>query len=302
MTAEPTPPRRAARLVALGVAALALVEWIAAARAYRDPFDAAAWTALTDAVATRDDDAPVLLATDWLGPSARMHVPALAQLDGVAHPDLHGMPSFHTVGVGEAWSRSLDAELEGLAAPVLDAQRTIGPFTWASWSQPATGEVLAALGDAALEVHSDAGPCRGRGPWRCSEGELAPRIVEVDYRARACLGIEVHDGTTVVVRWPNATLGTTLRGHLGFGDYNARLRDDAPARLAVRIDGDERLRTVVADTEGWRPFAITTDPGTADIELEITAGLSGTWHGKSYDANPTRTVCIEARTIGAATP
>ncbi|MBC8072383.1 MAG: hypothetical protein IAG13_28935, partial [Deltaproteobacteria bacterium] len=149
-------------------------------------------------------------------------------------------------------------------------------------------------------VHSDGGSCRGRGPWRSSEGELALGIVEVDYRPRACLGIEVHDGTTVTIGWPRAQLGASLRGHVGFGDYNARLRNDAPVRLLVRIDGETRLHTVVGDREGWRAFAIATEAGVGDVELEITAGLSGTWQARDYDASPTRTVCVEARTIGAA--
>jgi hypothetical protein len=288
-----------ARRLALGVGALALVEWVAAAMAYRDRPDASAWRGLAESIAARDDDAPVLLATEWLGPSARMHVPAVADLDALARADLHGMPRFHTVGFAASWSRELQTDLEDLPAPQLLERRSIGPFEWASWAQPATGAVLGVLVDAALVVHSDAGSCRGRGPWRCSEGELARRIVEVDYRPRTCLGIEVHDGTTVTLGWPRAQLGGLLRGHLGFGDYNARLRDDAPVRLVVRVDGEERLHVVISDREGWRPFAIATVPGEAEIEIEVTAGLSGTWQGRSYDATPRRTVCLEARTIGA---
>lgn len=294
-----TAAARWPRWLALGVVALAGVEWIAAGLAYRDRIDDADWTQLADAIAAKGDDAPVLLATDWLGPSARMHVPAIAERAALSRPDLHGLPHFHTVGLDASWSEALEHELEGLPAPELLERRTLGPFTWASWAQPDAGAVLDTLADAPLAVRSNGGSCRGRGSWKCSEGELAPAIVEIDYRPRACLGLELHDGTTVVLRWPGATLGTILRGHLGFGDYNARLRNDAPAQLRVRIDGEERLRVIVSDAEGWRPFAIATAPGTAEIELELTVGLSGVWKGRAYDATPTRTLCLEARTIGA---
>jgi hypothetical protein len=293
-----------AQRIGLVVAALAAVEWIAAFVAYRDPLDDAAWRELGDAIATRDDDAPVLLATEWLSPSARMHVPAIADRQSLLRADLHGLTRFHTVGLDD-WSTLLERELEGLPAPVLLERSTIGPFVWSSWSQPATGDVLDALVDARLQITSDAGACRGGGPWHCNDGEVERTIVEVDYRPRGCLGLEVHDGTTVVVRWPDAELGATLRGHLGFGNYNARLRDDAPAQLRVRIDGEERLRITVSDQEGWRPFAIATRPARADVELEVTAALSGTWSGKTYgwdrqDPSKIRTVCLEARTIGGA--
>ena len=104
----------------------------------------------------------------------------------------------------------------------------------------------------------------------------------------------------MTLRWSDAELGTSLRGHVGFGDYNARLRDDAPADLRVRIDGEEQLRITVSDMEGWRPFAIATTPARADVELEITAGLSGTWQRTTYGVTVMRTICLEARTIGAA--
>lgn len=289
----------AARRIAIAVAALAAVEWIAALFAYRDPLDDARWDELATAIAARGDDAPVLLATEWLSPTARMHVPAIAEPQSLLRADLHGMPRFHTVGL-EAWSELLQRELEELPAPTLIERRSIGPFVWASWAQPHAGTVVASILDAPLQVHGDAGSCRGRGPWRCNEGEIRESIVEVDYRPRGCLGIAVSDGATVTLRWPAAELGTTLRGHVGFGDYNARLRNDAPADLRVRIAGEEQLHITVSDNEGWRPFAIATTPARADVELEVTAGLSGTWQRKSYDPTPIRTICVEARTIGAS--
>lgn len=289
----------AARRIAIAVAGLAAIEWIAALFAYRDPLDDTRWHELAEAIAARGDDAPVLLATEWLSPTARMHVPAIAERTALLRADLHGLPRFHTVGL-DAWSELLQRELEELPAPTLLEQRSIGPFVWATWAQPEAGTTLASILDAPLAVHSDAGSCRGRGPWKCNEGEVAGSIVEVDYRPRGCLGIAVSDGATVTLRWPDAELGTSLRGHVGFGDYNARLRDDAPADLRVRIDGEEQLRITVSDMEGWRPFAIATTPARADVELEITAGLSGTWQRKTYDTTVVRTVCLEARTIGAA--
>lgn len=291
----------APRRLLLGLLGLGAVEAIATAVAARDP-DPADWVALAAAMHERGDGDPVLVGTPWLSPIARQHLPDAADVRTLGLPDLFGVGRFHTVAWGDDGGEAVAGLLEGLPAPVVEDSRAFGSLQWTTWRSDHAGKVVsdltATLGRATIRTPS--GPCRGRGSARCNEGAVEPRIVEIDYVPRSCAGISVGDGTTVTLAWTNVELGDSLRGHVGFGDYNARLRNDAPVRLVVRIDGAEVLRRTVSDLEGWRAFAITTTPGTANVELEVTAGLSGTFGANGYDGSPTRTTCVEARAIAGA--
>jgi hypothetical protein len=92
-------------------------------------------------------------------------------------------------------------------------------------------------------------------------------------------------------------LGDELRGHLGFHDYNGRLRNDTPARVVVRIDDAVVARFVVSDEEGWRAFAIPTTPGAADVEVEVTVGVLGTWGANGISGQYPRRACLELRSL-----
>lgn len=284
--------------LAAGLGALAVIEAAAALWAAREPIDEGDWAALASAIEARGDDAPVLLATAWLGPSARMHVPAIAELDALTLPDLHGVPRFHVVGLGAAWSDALEAARQGAAAPRALETTTIGPFSWTRYEGDGARVLTTLTRDTAgLAARTDAGSCRGRERLRCDEGEIAPRIVEVDYQPRRCLGLSLRDGTTVTLQWSAAQLGHRLRGHVGMGDYNARLRNDAPVDVRVRVDGVLVRHATVSDAQGWWPFELATTPGRARVELEVVAGLSGSWSGRNYDGTPHRTVCVELRAL-----
>ncbi|MBK8240180.1 MAG: hypothetical protein IPK74_32040 [Deltaproteobacteria bacterium] len=293
----PAPRGRVHRLAWVLVGAAA-VETVATAWFARDPLDDAAWSQLADTIAARDEPVPLLLADEWLGPSARMHVPALREPDALMAPDLHGVARFDVIGLGRDWSDALDVALEGLPRPHALARVDVGPFTWTRYEQPAARLVNDLTASAiGREIATDTGPCRGRDRGRCDEGEVGPRIVEIDYRPRACLGMTVKDGTPVTVRWPDVALGDRLRGHLGAGDYNARLRNDAPIDLVVRIDGELVRRTTIADLEGWRAFEIATTPGPHALEITVTAALSGSFTARGYDVTPQRTICLELRAL-----
>lgn len=284
--------------LAWALVAIAAIETVATAWFARDPLDDHAWAQLADTLEARDEPVPVLLADDWLGPSARMHVPALREPESVMRPDLHGLPRFDVVGLGRDWSDDLETALEGLPPPAAIARVDVGPFTWTRYEQPAARVIAELTGRAdGREIATDAGRCRGREQERCDEGEVRPRIVEIDHRPRACLGMTVKDGTAVTVRWPEITLGDRLRGHLGAGDYNARLRNDAPIDLVVRIDGAAVRHTTVADLEGWRAFEVSTAPGSHALEVTVTAALSGSFGARGYDPTPQRTVCLELRAL-----
>lgn len=292
-------PTTWARRGLAAIVGIAAIEWAMAAWAYRDPLDDDAWAALAADVAGIPADEPVVLATEWLGPSARMHVDAIARLEWLARADLRGWARFHVVGLGAHWSAELASDGEDLAPPQRVAAHEVGPFTITTYEQAAAGVVLddfAAAVDT-LEIADAAGRCRGRGEVRCAGGTLAIRTAEVEYRPRRCIGLDARDGAHLRIARARATTGDVLRGHVGFADFNARLRNDSPIALAIEIDGDTVARWTVTDAQGWWPFAVATEPGVHDVALVVDVGAGGTWSARGYDAAMSRTVCIEARTL-----
>jgi len=295
------PASHSATLAQRGVVAivvLAAVESIAAAMASRDP-SASAWPQLGEQVEARDDADPVIVAQDWLGPVARLHVLSASAFDAVARPDLHGVPRFHVIGWADDGEVAIARDLEGLPMPTLEHRRRFGPLVWTTWVAPQAGTLVEDLTAAtvSMRVATDAGSCRGRGSFRCDEGTIESRIAEIDYRPRRCVGLSVQDGTTVRMMWPSARLGDVLRGHVGIADYNARLRNDAPITIAVLIAGVEVHRATVTDLQGWTPIAIPTTPSVTAVEIVITTALSGTFTGQGYDPTPSRLTCVELRSL-----
>ena len=291
-----------ARRALVGVAALAALECAMAAWAYRDPLDDDAWAALASAVDELPEDEPVVLATEWLGPSARMHVPALAQLDWIARADLRGWSRFHAIGFGARWSDELSVDREDLATPTRVESRDVGPFTITTYEQPSAGTLVASLTSAleALEISDTSGRCRGRGELRCADGTAALRTAEIDYRPRRCLALDVRDGAAIRIARAHISTGDVIRGHVGFADFNARLRNDAPIAFAIELDGEIAARWTVTDAQGWWPFALAIEPGVHDVAFVVDVGVGGTWTARGYDGTAARTVCVEARTLQEA--
>jgi hypothetical protein len=298
---EPLLSRRVARGLLGLVAAVALVEWIASAVVYRPALQPRDWEAAASAVAALPDDEPVWLGTPWLGPRARLHLPRLAQWAAVAPPDLRGAPRFHVLGRdGDAWAPTLQADLEDLPPPTLVSTRELGGLSLYGYEQPAAGVRVAGFVEDAsrLQVETDRGACRGSGTsWRCEEGRVSLGTIEVGYRPRRCLKLELDDGVTVRLRHPGMLTGDVLRGHVGVHDFNARLRSDAPVRVRVSVDGQRVAQWLVTDAQGWWPFAVRTEPGTHDVELELSSAVRGTWQRGGYDSREVHAPCVELRAL-----
>jgi hypothetical protein len=285
-----------ARAGLIGVLGVASIEWIASASAYQDRLDDADWAAVTQA---RDGagDRHLIIANRWLDPIARSRLPAAALIDTLARPDLRGLSTFDVLGSGRTvWSEELQADLEDLAHPQPVLRTDLGDLTLTTYAFDHVDEVVADFtGAAKLRVESPSGACRGRGPWKCKEGAVELRVVEIDYRPRRCLVSDVADGVPVRITMPAASTGTRLRGHVGFSDFNGRLRSDAPAEFNVEVSGTTLARWVVSDEQGWHPFAVATDTGVGDITVELRTATRGTWSGSGYAASAPRPVCFELR-------
>ena len=310
----PSPSRaqspRIARIALALLALIAATEWLFAARAYRAQLTPAVWQQAARALAALPSDEPIYLGTAWLGPSARQHLPPLRGDASFAPPDLHGVPRFHVLGSAGSphaggWSDDLQADLGELPPPIALGLDDLGPLQIHHYQQPAAGTLLTdwLAPPAALQLRDDHGPCRlTAGAWTCKHGRVAIRTLEVAYRPRRCLAVDLDDGVTLELLYPRAQLGDQLRGHLGFADFNARLRSDAPALLELFIDDLLAGRWTLSDSQGWLPFAAPTAPGIHAVRLRLTPLLGGTWTEQGYAPTPRRTACLELRALTGALP
>lgn len=303
---EPTPilSRRVGRVLLGTVAVVALAEGIASAIVYRPALEPSDWEAAAAAIAELPADEPVWLGTPWLGPRARLHVPRLARWEAVAPADLRGAPRFHVLGLpGDRWAATLEADREDLPPPRLLGTRALGGLELHAYEQPAAGVRRAGFVEEPqqLRVESAGRPCRGSGgSWRCEQGRVELATIEVDHRPRRCLKLALADGATVRLRYPGMATGDVLRGHVGVHDFNARLRSDAPVRVRVLVDGERAAQWLVSDAQGWWPFAVRTEPGTHDVELELSPAVAGTWQRSGYEAGQGHAPCVELRALQEA--
>lgn len=294
-----------ARAALLALVGIATVEWAAALWSHRTRIHAGDWDRLRDAAEELPENEPLLLATSWLGPRARMHIPALRSWTSAAPADLRGLQRFHVIGLGdEAWSDELQSDLEDLSFPKLESVDEIGPLSFSHYRASDPSRVLETMIHAggALRVETEA-QCKG-GPevWRCGEGTVELRYAEIDYRPRRCYAVDVRGGTSVRLILPQATTGNVLRGHVGFDDFNSRLRSDAPVEVAVRIDELVVARWTVTDEQGWWPFAVSTEPGSHEVSVELRTSLGGTWQRRGYTTRHRHVPCVELRTLEEKEP
>lgn len=291
---------RVAPALLLGVVVLALIEWVAGARAYRTTIAPEHWRALGEAVDALPPDEPVRFADDWLMPSARLNMPALARASELAPPDLREPGRIHVLGEGgHAWSDALQADLEDRPPPTLLTSRVWGGLTLSTYAWAHAAPRRASFVDdlLALRVSSEGKRCEGKRTFKCPQGRVRSRITEVDYRPRRCVEVDVADATAVQIRYPEMPLGTVLRGHVGFGDFNRRLRSDAPVNVEVAVDGSTVARFIATDADGWRALAIATTPGTAEVTVTITPSVQGTWNRTGYAPRTAHALCFELRAL-----
>ncbi len=286
-----------ARGALAGLAALATTELLVGWLSYRDTITNAAWDALSGAVAQDDADA-VRLATTWLGPRARMEIPALATAEAAAAPDLHGIETLTVVGLGEPWSDALDRELEGSRRPSRLWVQSLGPFEIARYRFEDAPTTLRSWIADPPSLSTSQGTCRKNGAsWACKEGAVSIAFAEVDYTPRRCFVFALEDNTGLRFE-ETMPLGTALRGHVGVTDFNSRLRSDAPIRVRTFVDDAPAGDFSVTDAQGWRPFSVMTDPGEHRVRVELTDTVRGTWGRQGHDPGGARNVCFELRVLG----
>lgn len=286
-------------LILLGLlCTLAVVESMIAFLEYRTRVHAEDWDAVRQIVA--GDEGPVIAASEWLGPSARMNLASARSWDAVAFPDLRSFDRFwlltHTRE--QPWRGALRAELEELPLPELVTVHRVGELSLHEYRQDVPPERFSLL-ESVDRVSTARGRCTGGdGRWSCKDGRVAVRTVEIDYRPRRCLALELDDGVMATIDLGKLELGDRIHGHLGFADFNARLRADPSARVELWIDGAVAGRWVFTDDQGWAAFALATAPGKHALELRVGTTVSGTWQRDGHRSSPTDLACIELRGFG----
>lgn len=297
----PLPARRHAAVLLGLVGLVALVEWIAAARAYRSVLTSADWDAAAAALAALPPDEPVLLADDWLGPSARSQLPALQRWLGL--PDLHGAARVHVLALGAPLTAVVRDDLTGLQ-PTPAGADDLGAFTLHHFTLADAGHVLWDIREPppALLARDGVGPCRRQQHgWTCKQGKALVRYAEIAYRPRRCLALDFADGASLELHG-RVDLGTRLRGHLGLSDFNGRLRNDAPVVVEIELDSVPRARWLISDNQGWAAFELATTPGAAELTVRVTSLLAGTFHPAGYDPENRRIPCLDLRALAEPRP
>ena len=305
--------RRGTAQVLLGlVLVVGLVEFIAGLVVHQPRTTESDWEAVAGAL---DPELSVLVAADWLGPEARMHLSAAATPDAVAPPDLWGLERFHVLAPAgrSPWRGRLGTELDGLAAPAelglthfggldLYTFESQGPHLLTGlidrWEDP--GLRLSAGPSLRCRRQNNRFKCR-RGAGRA--GEVRVEYAEIDFQPRRCVVVDLVDGARFSATLPDATFGELVRGHVGFPDFNARLRGDGPVTLTLRQDREVLGRWTFTDDMGWAPFVVATSPGRGELEVELqtssraTFGPRGPYGEPGAELGRRHPVCLELRTL-----
>ncbi len=306
-------PRALAGLIGL----LCMIEIVAALVCYRETIDASDWASLEAAL---DPDLPVVLGTPWLGPSGRMHLPALADPSQVGAPDLMGLPAFQVVTAQGTPMEGNDLlEVLSQRGTTVGPAQTFGGLELHRVEIPTAGVVLDSLarahGRRGLLMRSPGAKCQATGrergqaalvDIRCSgEGRsfasMQSGLAEVDLKPRECLRLRVEEGVTAYLEVPRFEFGDQIVLHAGVHDFNVRLRGESPYALNLRRDDQLLGRWTVTDNEGWKRMRATTSPGDGRLILEVVGGVTGTWQDGKLNPHEHRELCLELRSLRAAT-
>lgn len=306
---------RGSRTLALGVAAVAtaavLFELGRSAFAFRPTVEGEDYDALNQARATSEfPQAPVYVGQRWLEPQARMSWPELADPRWFARPDVGTTPNFWVLdhrsnrGLPQLIAEDL---WPGQQAPRNVERHRSGGLTLTRY-ELAAAQAVGDLADQPITAEVAGVGCKGTlngaggGKLSCGGRTRAATVrwteVEVEFRPRSCLAIEMPAGGTLDLVAAEFPLGQTLVGHVGFGDYNDRIRNDAPVDIELSHEGQPLLRTVVSDEQGWHRFEASGAPAdAAGLEIRIRMPPTGTWHKSAPSRRDVKTLCLELRSV-----
>lgn len=156
------------------------------------------------------------------------------------------------------------------------------------WRQPKAPNNVASLAPfpfklTQIQARVDQGPCKikSRSPLevRCpDQSSLIWEISEIDYKPRACLAYRSSQLGPITLSFQLASPQSVQKvvGHVGFSDFNARLRSDAALQVSLRSGDQELLHQPFSDAQGWAAFdvplpALSQDSPTFHLSLLLNA-------------------------------
>ena len=93
----------------------------------------------------------------------------------------------------------------------------------------------------------------------------------VDGRFRSCLTAHPPPDGVLVIAWPDAALGGSLRVGAGISDEAYAGGRGAPLDVRVSVGGEDQATLVVPNGRAWVEHELRTAPGTRGLRLEIDA-------------------------------
>lgn len=252
---------------------------------------------------------PILAHRPWLEPSLRSWFSQASQPGAFARPTAQDLPEFWTIG------HQSDPEPQSFA-PDAKLRETIqhGTLVARKWVQPQTFVTLAGLGRSSfvltkLEARVDQGSCniKTRSPLKIQcpdQSTFTWEIAEINYRPRLCLAYRSNQLGPVTLSFKLAAPQAVerIQGHVGFSDFNARLRSDAALQVRLRADDIELLNRPFTDAEGWAPFAVQLPKDAQDSPTFHLTLLSNANQTRSKGLHRRVIPCIELRLQSRESP
>lgn len=205
---------------------------------------------------------PVLAHRRWMDPNLRSWFAQAAKPLAFANPEPNALTEFWTVG------HVTDPEPLAFGSRARLQQSVIhGSLVARRWTQNEAKIRLATLGvspDEILDLKAkvEQGYCqiKTRSPLRIQcpdQSSLRWETSEIDYLPRACLAYRGSQlgQLTLSFRLAHPEKLASIQGHVGFSDFNARLRSDAALALRLQSEEHELLNHPFTDAQGWAPFS-----------------------------------------------
>jgi hypothetical protein len=254
--------------------ALAVIESIAAFLEYRERIGEEDWEAVSAVLAQRSSEPnePVIVASEWLGPSARMRLPQTRTWGALAYPDLRSFGRFWvlTHKRERPWRGPLRAELEGMPRPQLLSVHDAGELTLQEYTQRVGIERFSLI-ESVPTIDTARGRCRGSGDqWKCKDGSVSLRTVEIDYRPRRGVLSPVVTGHTTEHVYEGVP-GGHLVGYVGLHDYYARKNGEGVVVFRTQVDDQASVSLPLHSSDGWRRFELDLGEGTHKVRFSISA-------------------------------
>lgn len=217
----------------------------------------------------RDEQAPVLAHRAWIEPSLRSWFPQAARPSAYARPTAQDLPVFWTIG-----HRSDPDSITFAPDAQLVTTRTHGALVARKWEQPMAPHTLASLGQSPLVIKDlqarvAQGRCkiRSRVPLEIQcpdQSSLSWQRSEIGYKPRTCLRYKSSQLGPLTLSFKLAQAAQRVRGHVGFNDFNARLRSDAALQVILESQGQVLINQPFSDAQGWAPLEAALDPDPAN--------------------------------------